>query len=392
MGMMDSREGIWRRISITKPIFSPSNRIYLVAAILVTAGVVLLLTTGQEEKSASESSVRPVKAIVVHEETGANTRTFSGIVRARVESTLGFRVPGKILERKADIGDSIKAGQIIARLDDKDLVLNLDSAKANVAAAKSRFTVAATALNRAQFLFARGHTPKAVVDQHQLEHDAAKSSLEAAEAQSRQAENATQYATLTAPKSGIVSAVYAEAGQVVAAGTPVISLAEAGETEIALSVPEQDVPHLTIGAAVDLSLWADDSLHIKGRIREIAGQADVASRTYAVRVSIIDPPAAMRLGMTANATLRLGNQTPHIAVPLTALTQIDGQDVVFVADRQSFEVMPRKVTSAGLTDDGVKIASGLQPGDIVITAGVQFLTPGKKVKLPEAVLKTALAQ
>jgi RND family efflux transporter MFP subunit len=333
-----------------------------------------------------------VKAIVVHEETGDITRTYSGTVRARVESTLGFRVPGKILERKVNIGDSVKAGQVIARLDDKDLLLNLDSAKASVAAAKSQFTVAATSLNRAQQLFARGHTPKAVIDQRQLEHDAAKSSLEAAQAQARQAENATQYATLSAPKSGIVSAVYAEAGQVVAAGTPDISLAEAGETEIALSVPEQDVTHLTIGTAVDLSLWADSSLNAKGRIREIAGQADVASRTYAVRVTIIDPPAAMRLGMTANAKLRLGKQKPHIVVPLTALTQIDSHDAVYVADRKSSEVSARKVTLAGLTDDGVKIASGLRPGDIVVTAGVQFLKPGKKVKLPKAVTKTALAQ
>lgn len=392
MWMLNKLKDALQQESEEKQKSSEYNHFPTILTLFATAGVALLLTACQDDKSASNSHVRPVKAVVVHEETGDITRTFSGTVRARVESTLGFRVPGKILERKVNIGDSVEAGQVIARLDDNDLSLNHDSAKASVSAAKSRFTVAKTALNRARKLFARGHTPKAIVDQRQLEHDAAKSSLEAAEAQSRQADNARQYATLTAPKSGIVSAVYAEAGQVVSAGTPVISLAEAGETEIALAIPEQDVTHLPIGAPVDLSLWADRSLKAKGRIREIAGQADVASRTYAVRVTIIDPPATMRLGMTANATLHLGKHPAHIAVPLTALTQIDGQDTVYVADRSSLKVAPRKVTIAGLTDNGVKIASGLRPGEIVVTGGVQFLKPGKKVKLPKAVMKTASAK
>ncbi|MEJ2123498.1 MAG: efflux RND transporter periplasmic adaptor subunit [Alphaproteobacteria bacterium] len=392
MSMFDIKRSVWPRIGVKKRKLLLSGHLHSAATILTAAGAIFILSACQDDKSASDSHVRPVKAIVVHKVTGAITRTFSGAVRARVESKLGFRVPGKILERKVDIGDSVKAGQVIARLDDKDMMLNLNSAKANVAAAKSRFTVAATALNRAQFLFARGHTPKAVIDQRQLEFDAADSSLKAAQAQAQQAENTTKYATLTAPDSGIVSAVHAEAGQVVAAGTPVISLAETGAIEVALAVPEQDVTQLTIGAAVDLSLWADSSLKAKGRIREIAGQADPASRTYAVRVAIIDPPATIRLGMTASATLRLGKRPPRIIVPISAITQIDDDNVVYVADRKSFKVEPRKVTLAGLTDNGVKIASGLRPGDIVVTAGVQFLKPGKKVKLSEAVIKTASVQ
>lgn len=360
-------------------------------SIVLAAGFSLSLAACQEEQKA-EDHVRPVKAIVVALETGDIVRTFSGTVRARVESNLGFRVPGKILERRVNAGDTVAAGQVVARLDDKDLRLAEDAARAAVAAAKTRLAVARDALGRAQALLPKGYTPKALLDQRKLEADAAQSALEAAESQARQAANATRYAVLKADKGGIVSAVHAEAGQVVAAGTPVITLAEAGETEVALAVPEQDVARLQPGAPVALHLWANDAAKAQGTIREIAGQADPALRTYAVRVSVSSPPAAMRLGMTATATLHLGSQTPHVTVPVTALTQVEGRDAVFVAARDTSTVAPRVVTTGGVTGSGVKIVSGLRPGDIVVTGGVQFLTPGKKVRLPDDVMRTAAAQ
>lgn len=354
------------------------------------AGIVLTLAGCGNDKKAEEY-VRPVKAIVLKPQSGDIVRTFSGTVRARVESSIGFRVPGKILERKVNIGDTVTAGQVIAQLDNNDLLLTENSAKANVAAARTRLAVAKDAYNRAKALLPKGYTAKAAVDQRQLELDAAQSALDAAEAQANQARNATQYAMLATHKNGIISGVYAEAGQVVAAGTPIVTLAEAGETEIALSVPEHEVTQLKIGAPVDVSLWADRNVKAEGRIREIAGQADPASRTYAVRVSIINPPATMRLGMTASINLRLGQETPHMVVPLTAMTQVDGRDAVFVVDRVTSTVAPRFITQTGVTDQGVKISSGVQAGDIVVTAGVQFLSEGKKVRLPEE-MRTAVAE
>ncbi len=370
---------------------SPTGYFRPVIGIVLAAGLSLSLAACQEEPKA-EAHVRPVKAVVVALKTGDIVRTFSGTVRARVESNLGFRVPGKILERRVNAGDTVAAGQVVASLDDKDLRLAEDAARAAVAAAKTRLAVARDALARARALLPKGYTPKALLDQRKLEADAARSALEAAESQARQAANATQYAVLKADKGGIVSAVHAEAGQVVAAGTPVITLAEAGETEIALAVPEQDVARLQPGAPVELRLWADDAVKVQGAIREIAGQADPASRTYAVRVSVSSPPAAMRLGMTATATLHLGSQTPHVTVPVTALTQVEGRDAVFVASRGTSTVAPRLVTTGGVSGSGVKIVSGLRPGDIVVTGGVQFLTPGKKVRLPDDVMRTAAAQ
>jgi RND family efflux transporter MFP subunit len=347
-----------------------------------------VLAACQEDRPV-EQIIRPVKAVVVQEVAADRSRIFSGTVRSRVESALGFRVAGKITQRLVSVGDSVAVGQVVARLDETDLKLSQDSAEAAVVSARTRLEVARDALKRAQALLPNGWIPKATVDQRQLEFDAAKSALEAAEAQARQAQNATQYAALTSAKAGIVTAVNAEPGQVVAAGAPVLTIAEAGETEIALSVPEQDVTRLAAGQKADVRLWADREIAADGRIREIAGQADPASRTFAVRVAIPNPPAAMRLGMTATAALSLGADAPHVVLPVTALTQVEGRDAVFVADRASETVAPRFVETAGVGPDGVKLRSGLKSGEVVVTGGVQFLNPGLKVRLPEDILQTA---
>jgi multidrug efflux system membrane fusion protein len=178
---------------------------------------------------------------------------------------------------------------------------------------------------------------------------------------------------------------------VVAAGAPVVTLAEAGEIEVALSVPEQDVTHLAIGQPVALRLWADGDVRADGRIREIAGQADPGSRTYSVRVAVLAAPPAMRLGMTANATLSLGAEAPHIVIPVTALTQVEGRDAVFTADRATETVAPRFVETAGIGAEGLKLRGGLKAGEVVVTGGVQFLVAGMKVRLPKDVLRTAAA-
>ncbi len=343
------------------------------------------------EEPVAEQTVRPVKAVVVQEQSGDVVRSFSGDLRARIESTLGFRVPGKIVERRVNIGDEVKAGQIIARLDDKDLVLSENSANAAVLSAKSRLAVANDALGRAEKLQPKGYTPEAVVDQRRLEADAAKAALEEAEAQARQAANSSGYAVLKADKAGIVTRVEAQAGQVVAAGTPVISLAEAGEIEVAFSVPEQDVTQISVGQDADLKFWADGDIKSQGKIREIARQADPGSRTYAVRIAVPNPPAASRLGMTVTATLSLRPGAPHMSLPLAALTRIDGHDAVYVADRASSLVKPRTVQIGGVEADGVKVLSGLKTGEVVVTGGVQFLSEGMQVRLPKDILQTAAA-
>jgi membrane fusion protein, multidrug efflux system len=359
----------------------------LVIAVPLIAGILSLSACREEQ--AAETVIRPVRAVVIHQESGEIVRSFSGYLRAHTESALGFRVSGKIVARLVNVGDRVTAGQVIARLDDTDLVLTENSARAAVASAKTRLAVAKDSFDRAAQLQPKGYTPNAVVDQRKLEVDAAEAALEAAEAQSRQSANATSYALLKADRDGIVTAVQAEAGQVVASGTPVALIAEGGDIEVALDVPEQEVTQLAIGQPADLKLWADAKIAATGKIREIGGQANPGSRTYAVRISIENPPAAMRLGMTATAHLKLRGDKPFLPVPLSSLTEIDGRKAVFVADRTTAKVSPRFIEIEGVTDDTVKVVSGLTPGEVIVTGGVQFLTDGLQVKLPDSVMQTA---
>jgi RND family efflux transporter MFP subunit len=349
------------------------------AAILVTA---TLIAGCKAESAAQEQTVRSVKVAIVATAAPGRSLTYSGVVRPRVESALGFRVPGKIVARSVNIGDRIEVDQVIARLDETDLKLAENAARAAVASARSRREVAKDNLERAKVLLPKAIISQAAYDTRRNELDAAEAWLDTAEAQLRQAANAVGYTLLKADKAGMITAVTGEPGQVVGAGQAVATLAEAGETEIALAVPEQDAGRLTIGQQAKVALWASPRVSVDGRIREIAGQADPASRTYAVRIAVDAPPQAMRLGMTASVTLAIDDQAAPMVVPLTALTEGERGPAAFVVDQASKVVRLTAVTVAGVGDDGARIAGGLQAGDIVVTAGVQFLRDGMQVRLP----------
>jgi RND family efflux transporter MFP subunit len=309
--------------------------------------------------------------------------TYSGVVRPRIESALGFRVPGKIVARVVNVGDRVEVGQVIARLDETDLKLAETAARAAVAAARSRRDMANDNLERANVLLPKAIISQAVHDTRRNELDAAAAALESADAQLRQAVNAVDYASLKADKAGIVTSVTGEPGNVVAAGQAIVSLAQSGETEIAVAVPEGDAARLSIGQLVEASLWAGSPrVRVHGRIREIAGQADPASRTYAVRVAVERPPQAMRLGMTATVALTIEDEASAVVVPLTALTESDGGTVVFVVDAVNKVVRKTAVDIGGVGEHGVQIVRGLQIGDMVVSAGVQFLRDGMRVRLP----------
>ena len=252
--------------------------------------LVALLAGCSSEAKVGQEIVRPVKVAVVGEAVRGRTLTYSGVVRPRIESAVGFRVPGKIVERLVNVGDRVEVGQVIARLDDIDRRLAENSAKAAVNAARSRRDIARDNLERGKALLPQATISQAAYDTRRNEMDAAAAALELAEAQLRQASNAAGYATLQADKAGIVTSVTAEPGQVVNIGQAVITLAHLGETEVAVSVPEQNAGYLTIGQQASVTLWAGPRSSIEGRIREIAGQADPASRTYAIRIAVDRAP------------------------------------------------------------------------------------------------------
>jgi RND family efflux transporter MFP subunit len=353
------------------------------AGILVILGIAGTIAGCKGEAAVQEQVVRPVKVAVVAPATQGRTLTYSGVVRPRIEGVLGFRVPGKIVARVVNVGDRVEVGQVIARLDETDLKLGETAARAAVAAARSRRDVAYDNLERANVLLPKAIISQAAHDTRRNELDAAAAALESAEAQLRQAVNAVDYATLKADKAGIVTSVTGEPGQVVGAGQAIVSLAESGETDIAVAVPEQDAARLAIGQLAKASLWvASPRVSVEGRIREIAGQADPASRTYAVRIAVERPPQAMRLGMTATVALTVEENAAPMVVPLTALTESDGGTVVFVVDAMNNVARKTMVDVGGVDEHGVQIAGGLQVGDMVVSAGVQFLRDGMRVRLP----------
>lgn len=367
-----SIQGLERAAAARRPTLA-------VAAMLALAA---LVAGCKGEAAGKEEVVRPVKVALVATSARERTLSYSGVVRPRIESALGFRVPGKIVARVVNVGDRVGVGAVIARLDETDLKLAENAARAAVVSARSRRDVAKDNLERAKVLLPKAVISQAVYDTRRNELEAAEAALETAEAQLRQAVNAVGYATLTADKAGLVTSVTGEPGQVISAGQAVVTLAEAGQTEIAVAVPEQDAGHLALGQPARVTLWAGPRVGLEGRIREIAGQADAASRTYAVRIAVDNPPPAMRLGMTATVALAIGDDAAPVVVPLSALTESDGGPVAFVVDKASKIVRKTAVRIAGVAEDGVKIASGLSVGDMIVTAGVQFLRDGMQVRLP----------
>lgn len=363
----------------SSPMPSRAARFGLAASLAVL--LLGLAACKEEKKDAAGEPVRPVKTITVVDAAETRTLRYSGSVRARVETALGFRVPGKMVERLVDVGQKVESGKTLARLDPTDLKLALQTAEANVAAARARVKVADDSRSRARTLNTKGFVADSNLDRASLESDQAAAALEAALSARDQAANQIGYADLAADADGIVTEIRADVGQVVAAGTPVVTLARDDEKEVAIAVPEQDVVRFSRDMAVRIRFWADRDLTLAGRVREIAGSADPASRTYAIRVSLPADPR-VRLGMTATVEADVPVAAASFAVPLAALVRGDGHTRVWVVDPATATVSARDVALGAVTGDGVRIVDGLTPGDVVVTAGTQFLVAGKKVLLP----------
>ncbi len=360
--------------SLTRPAF--------IASRIAVLGLVVSLAACQQKAAEAPEPVRPVKVVTVDASAATREIVFSGSVRARTESQIGFRIPGKIVERRVSVGDTVEAGEILARLDTADLALAVRSAEANLAAARAGQDVAAAALQRNQALFARGFIAQSLLDQQRLQVDQATSALQAATSARDQAVNQAGYSDLKADAAGIVTAIGADVGQVVGAGTPVVTIARNGETEAAIAVPENQIRYFKPGDTLAVRYWADPAIEQNGTVREVSGSADPASRTFAVRVSLPADPR-VRLGMSATLALDVAAEGGAIVVPAAALSERNGEPIVWVVDPAAKTVAPRNVRFDAFAPDGVRISSGLSAGDVVVAAGTQFMTPGKQVRIPD---------
>ncbi|MGB8302037.1 MAG: efflux RND transporter periplasmic adaptor subunit [Azonexus sp.] len=306
----------------------------------------------------------------------AGVTVYTGEIRARHEVDLAFRVGGKIAARLVDSGMMVKAGQPLARLDPADLQLSRQAAQAQVAAAESEFTTAGAERARYADLVAKRFVSQAAFDAKENAFRSAQARLEQARAQSRISGNQAEYGTLVAEHEGVITAVLADAGQVVSAGQPVFRLARPEEKEVAIAIPEGRLAELKAARQIAVSLWAQPELVMAGEIRELAAAADPATRTYAARIRIVDPAPAVALGMTARVILG-SPSSAAIVVPLTAVVDNGKGPQVWVVD--DGKVMIRPVEVAAFREDGAAIASGLKAGEMVILTGQRRLVDGQAV-------------
>ncbi len=345
---------------------------------LVAASALVLLgaCARQEEKT---EDVRPVRVLQLASSNVDVNAEFSGEVRARVESRLGFRVGGKIVNRKVDVGTLVKKGQVLMQLDPQDLQLSQAQALANLRAAETNRDLAKADLKRYQELVSKSFVSQSVLDAKDSTFKSAQASVDAAQAAYRGQSNQAAYAALLSDVDGVVTSVDAEIGQVVAAGTPVVRVAKSGEKEIVIGIPEDKVDVLRRIPDVQVRLWADPKNTVPGKIREISPVADPSTRTYTVKVSIPDSLAEAKLGMTAVVQFASKTPTPQIKVPLTALFYEKNATSVWLVEQGAVKLTP--VTIGGVAGNDIVLASGVKPGQSVVTAGVNLLKPGQKVTI-----------
>lgn len=346
------------------------------ARFLLALACAALLLTGCSRPEAPAPDVRPVRAMTLAAGSVGTSAEFSGDVRPRYESRLGFRVGGKISARKVDVGTVVKRGQMLMQLDPQDLRLGQAQAQANLRAAQTNYELARADLKRYQDLRSQNFVSQAVLDQKVAAARSAQASVEAARAAAREQANQTGYADLVSDTDGVVTGIDAEVGQVVQAGTPVVRVARTDEKEVVIGVPEDQVDALRKVGAVKVRLWADPDRSIRGRIREVAPVADAATRTYTVKVAI---PAQddVRLGMTAVVELVQKNTGTALRAPLPALVQNKGETSVWVIENGAVHLVPVQV--AGVDGNDVLLGGGVKPGQTIVTAGVNLLKPGQKV-------------
>jgi len=347
-------------------------------------GMLLALTfaalAGCGKPESAPESVRPVQLAQVTLGAMAETAGFAGEVKPRHETDLAFRIGGKIVARNADMGARVKKGQVLARLDPTDVALQSEAARAAAAAAEAEYTYAKAEFERYQNLFAQKFVSGSALDQKQNAFNANRAKFDQAKAQLAVAQNQSAYAVLQAPEDGVITSVNAEAGQVVAAGQPVMKLAREDQREVAISVPENRIDELARAKAIGVALAASPQKIYPARVREISPSVDPVTRTFAVRVAVLAPDAALQWGMTATVGLVNAGPANAVLLPLTSLYREDNQPAVWIYDPATHKVALRPVTIGQYREDGVIVTSGLVSGDWVVTAGVHKLRPGQTVR------------
>ncbi len=347
------------------------------AAIVIL--MVCLILAGCSKTETAKEEIPFVRSQIVKMDGTGQSASYSGEVRGRYESQLAFQVNGKIIKRHVDLGSVVKPGDALMEIDSKDIAQTVNMSSAQVYSAESQLKLAENNLNRYRQLYEQNAISRAQYDQYQNAYDAAVAAVRQASAQYTQGVNQLGYSTLYADSAGVISAINAEAGQVVSAGQSVITLVQDGEREIEINIPENRIEELRTAKQIQVTFWALPSVAIDGKVREIAPMADKISRTYKVRVSLINPPPEIKLGMTATVTVVNSGSQLSTYIPLSAIYQTGDTPGVWVINTDGVvNLRPIKIGAFG--DGAVQVLEGLHDGEAIVTAGVHKLREGQKVR------------
>lgn len=356
-------------------IFSEKNKWLAVAL-----GLGLLFSGCGKQPPAARDDIVSVKTQTVESGNGVVKFDYAGEVRGRYESVLAFQVGGKIQERLVELGQVVETGQVLMRIDPKDIKENVNITAAQVEAARAQLALATANVARYRQLYEESAVSAAVYDQYRTAYEAAEAELRQAQAQYEQGGNALKYSNLQADADGVIAAINAEVGQVVAAGQAIFTLVHSGELEIEIDIPENRLSYIALQTPARVTLWALDGQTISGEVRQISPVADPVARTYKARVALVEPPPEIRLGMTATVEFAaLPTEGRAVNVPLAALYQTAEQPMVWVVEDSAVKLRP--VTVDRFDDNSLVVTNGLRDGDIVVIAGVHNLREGQKVRI-----------
>jgi len=361
---------------LLRSIFAGYSRLLAGVAL---AGVAVALAGCNDQVVEKATPGRPVLVATVHYEPECPERSFVGTIKPRIETDMGFRVPGKVAKRLVEVGQTVDVGQPLATLDEVDLKLQAEQAEAEFTAATGVLAQAAAAETRAKDLRVKGWTTDAQMDQAKAAADEARARLNRAERSVELTKNSLSYATLVADTRGVVTATLIDAGQVVASGQTAIRVARFAEKEAVVSIPETLLGRAKDGIAT-VSLWSEPDRKYAARLREVAPSADPATRTYLAKFSLPDAGEQVSLGMTATLTLA-DPATERVArLPLSALFSEGGDPSLYVVDDKG-EVVLKPVIVKSYESNDVVISGGVDEGDEVVALGVQKLDPAQKVRV-----------
>ncbi|MET0357221.1 MAG: efflux RND transporter periplasmic adaptor subunit [Cellvibrio sp.] len=362
---------------------------YLIFSLLLSSSI-----AGCSKQPEKTEDIRPVRAIQLSAAQQQVMAEYSGNVQARIESQLAFRVGGKIQVRKVDVGSLVKPGQMLMALDPQDLNLAQAQAQANLKAAQSNFELAEFELKRFQELRKTNAISQSAFDAKNTAFESAKATWEQAQAAYKGQSNQAAYANLVSDVEGVVTAIDAEVGQVVAAGVPVIQVAKAGELEVLVGIPENNVEMIKRSTQIEVQLWANSKEVMAGKIRELSPVADAATRTFIARISLQNltakQVALVKLGMTASVKFSLTTPGSFVKIPLTALYQEKGVTSVWVIEKSAVKLVPVQV--GGVSGNDVLLTGGVSAGQFVVTAGVHVLNPGQRVSILEPETKPQIEE